>query len=795
MYENICKVDPYTKEKYPQSIYHDSKTLKYIGKPYPRVGADARVMARELYSNDLLLNGMLYLKLKRSPYPHATVKSIDVTKAKALPGVKMVLTYADVPDLVNAAPYAYCIVKEAWTQGDCVAAVAATEEDIAEEALNLITIEYTPLPFVLHQDDALKAGAYKLHGDTNEIGSPAITKRGDVNGATGFAAAAKIVNTDYRSTTKPFSGVHPVASVENESMVCSWENDRMYIWTSNQSPWGDQRSIAGALGLPYNRVVAMNCRMGTGFGNKGSDKAGTKIAAYMSYKLHLPVKWYQDNDGYFGMQASSWSCQNHVLKSGLTADGTFTALQDISQCNGGYRGNRAAESSMQPFPVRLNSPNIYLEGHDAYTNSQAAGIPRCVAHVNATIATGIHYDQCAEAVAMNPADFLLKNIFKGSGLGGHPDYPAYDIGANPCPGFLEKLLLLGDFRAKWKGWNAPVSVNGAKRTGIGMSLHNCSHGSLSNPESAEIMLEPDGTCRVVNGSQECGNGWRTAATLMAAEEMGMNPKNVVCPNFNTDTVQESKSPGGSTVVRGTGTAIILACRDAKEQLFRLAIVAKKFTGVTMDQLETSEDFIYVKSAPTTKVAIKDVCALMTSTIVDPGTGTTFGGPIVGRGSYATGRTGLMMLMQWSATTAEVEVDTDTGEVAVKTIYLGCGVGRDIFHAGNYGQIIGGMAFMVGHALFAGIVKDEPTGIDLNPNYGLFKCPTFADMPVAMDVAMTEEIEPYGPFGVKGTGEPVMPTTSSSILNAIYNACGGLPTRNRIFSSMATPDKVLTAIGK
>jgi len=742
-----------------------------------------------------LLAGMLYLKLKRSPYSHATVKSIDTTKAKALKGVIMVLTNADVPDLVNAAPYCYSIAKEVWTQGDCVAAVAATEEDIAEEALGLITVEYNVLPFVLHQDDALKAGSYKLHGDTNEIGNPAITKRGDVNGPTGFPAADKTVNTDYRSTTKPFSGVHPVASVENESIVCSWETDRMYLWCSTQSPWGAQRAVAGALALPYNKVVAKNSRMGTGFGNKGTDGAGYKIAGYISWKTHRPVKWYQDNDGYFNMQSSSWSCQNHVLKSGVKNDGTIVAFQDISQCNGGYRGNRAAESSMQPLPIRLNKVNVYLEGHDAYTNSQAAGIPRCGAHVNATIAVGIHYDQCAEAINMNPADFILKNIFTGKGLGGHPDYPQYDIGANPNPDMFPALLEMSKFKSIWKGWNTPVSVNGSKRRGIGLSIHNCSHGSLSNPESALIMLEPDGTCRVVNGSQECGNGWRTAATLMAAEEMGMHPKNVVAPNFDTDTVQESRSPGGSTVTRGTGTAIILACRDAKEQLFKLAIAAKKFTVTKPEELETADDFIYVKSAPATKVAIKDVCALMTSTIVANETGATFGGPIVGRGSYATGRTGLMMLMQYSCSTAEVEVDTDTGEVKVLTIYLAAGVGRDIFHFGNYNQIIGGMAFMVGHALYAGIVKDEPTGIDLNPNYSLFKCPTFMDMPTKMDVAMIEEIEPYGPFGAKGTGEPVMPTPSSSILNAIYNACGGMPTRSRIFSSMATPDKVLGSIGK
>jgi len=796
VYENLDKIDPYTKEHYPQSVYHNVKTLKYVGQPKLREGAEGRVMGREVFANDILLSGMLYLKVLRSPYSHATIKSIDTTKAKALKGVVMVLTNADAPDLINAAPYAYCLNKEAWVQGDIMAAVAAYEEDIAEEALQLIDVQYNVLPFVLNQDDALKPTAYKLHGDTNEIGSAAIFKRGDVNGPTGFAAADKTVTTDFQTVTKPFQGVHPVASVENESFTASWENDRLYQWAATQSPWGDARASATALNLPYNRVVAMNCRIATGFGNKGSDGAGKKIAAYISRKTSHPVKWYQDNDGYFNMQSSAWSEQHHLIKTGLKNDGTITAFQDICTANGGYRGSRAAEGSMEPFPVRLKTPNMYLEGHDAYTNSQCAGIPRCVPHPSGTAATGANYDQCAEALGMDPADFLLKNMFTGSGVGTHPDKPEYDIGANPCPQFYQQLIDKSAWKTRWKGWNTPVSVNGSKRRGLGTSIHNCRHGALSNPESAQIMLEPDGTCRVITGSQECGNGWRTAATLMAAEEMGITPELVKTPNFNTDIVQESKSPGGSTVVRGTGTAIILACRDAKEQLFRLAITAKKFAaGTTQDQLETADNFVYLKSAPATKVAIKDICALMGGTLMTSPVGTTYGGPIVGRGSYVTARNATMMQMQWSATTAEVEVDTDTGEVIVQEIILGAGVGRDIFHMGNYNQIIGGMAMMVGHALFAGIYKDELTGIDLNPNYSLFKCPTFMDMPAKMDVIMYEEIEPYGPFGAKGTGEPVMPTTTPSILNAIYNALGGLPGRKRILSTMATPDKVLAACGK
>jgi len=181
---------------------------------------------------------------------------------------------------------------------------------------------------------------------------------------------------------------------------------------------------------------------------------------------------------------------------------------------------------------------------------------------------------------------------------------------------------------------------------------------------------------------------------------------------------------------------------------------------------------------------------MTSTFVDPGTGQyCYGGPIIGRGSYATARTGTMMLLQCSATTSEVEVDTDTGEVTVLEVNEVAACGTTVFWRGEMNQIAGGIAFMVGHALYCGLYKDEATGNDLNANYLHFKCATMADMPV-MNITTDETPEPYGPFGAKGSAEPVMPSITPSILNAVYNACGV-----RATSTQLTPDKILTALGK
>jgi CO/xanthine dehydrogenase Mo-binding subunit len=378
VYEEHYKEDPYTKEKYPQSIYHDApqQDLKWVGnKTLNRIGAEPKVMGQDKMGNDQVWPHQLYLKVKRCPHSHAVVTSIDTTAAKALPGVVMVLTHDDVPDLIARAPYSYCLNKECWTDGHAVAAVAATEESIAEEAIDLIEVEYDVLPFVIHGDDAIKDD-YVLHGDTNEVGTPWTHDiRGDVEA--GFAeAGVTTVEGHYSSVTRPFYGEAPVAPFENESTSCSWENDRLICYISTQNPWGDSRTIASNVGLPQNRIVARHTLMGCGFGRKGSDQAGQTLAGYVSMKTHRPVKWLQDNWGYFGPCRSTWQSRVHDIKTGVKDDGTLVAYENKCVVTGGYLGGRGGQSGMAPIPFRWQVPNLYLEAHDVWTNTMGNGIPR-----------------------------------------------------------------------------------------------------------------------------------------------------------------------------------------------------------------------------------------------------------------------------------------------------------------------------------------------------------------------------------------------------------------------------------
>jgi CO/xanthine dehydrogenase Mo-binding subunit len=397
----------------------------------------------------------------------------------------------------------------------------------------------------------------------------------------------------------------------------------------------------------------------------------------------------------------------------------------------------------------------------------------------------VHLDECAEAANISPAEFWRKNIFTGTGLGGDPDNPDWDIGVNPQPAQLEQVLALSNFDSKWKGWGTPVATNGIKKRGIGMAIHLCRHGYLANPESATVKANLDGTWNVTVGSRDVGQGWRTQGAIFAAEELGVPPSDVIGARVDTAIQQESRAPGGSTVTRGSGTPLILACRDAKKQMFELAIAAGLIEAGSAEELESADGFIYLKSDPETKVEVKTVLARQQSTHVP----STLGGPIIGRGSYATKRD-RWMHRQYDAAVAEVEVNTETGEVEVLDIWHDCACGRVVWRKGIENQVYGGTIMSMSKGIYEGTVKDEATGITLNPNYLDYKLATHMDVP-RIHASFTEQIDTYGPFGAHGVAEPICGPNSPAVANAIYNAVGG----TRIRSVMNLPDRVLKAMGK
>lgn len=776
MYEEYYKEDPLTKEHYPQSIYHNAAKLKVMGDPsVRRVDAGEKVSGQIKFANDIVLPNMVYLKFKRCPYSHAKVTSLNTSQAEALPGVVAVIRPEDVSELVTSPPYEYVLQEECWLEGNEVAAVVAEDEDVAEEALALIQVEYEELPFVLYAEDALEDGTPILHGDTNLVGSPFKLERGDIE--EGLRQADSTIEGEYHSLTKPWEGGRDHADIENESLTAVWENSRLTLYSSAQSPYSDAATVAGLLGLPQNHVRTVQGGSGVGFGQKGARNKGKILASWVAKKYNRPCKCRLDSEGQFSTSGKQPD-QHHYVKVGVKTDGTITAIEGIGIANAGPWGGRSMNDAHIEWDKMYTTDNIYLEGLDAYTNTPPTSALRCVQHPIPTMFGGIHMDRVAESIGMNPADFLLKNVRKTSGEGGDPSNPTWDIGVTPMPGLLEKAIADSGFRSKWKGWNTPVSVNGNIQKGIGIAVHCCRHGYLANPESAMIFSNPDGTFSLNCGSADVGQGARTVLSLIAAEELGVGAKDVLMGTMDTSLTQESRSPGGSTVTRGSGTAIILACRDIKESLFKLAISAKLINATNPEELETAEGNIYLKANPDVKVAIKTVTAQQNSV----------SGPLIGRGFYATKRINWMH-RQWDVQVAEVDVNVDTGEFQVANVWGVHDMGRIGWYRGAENQYYGGNTLYLSLSTTECMVKDESTGITLNPDFVGYKLLTHADIPT-YHLNMNETPDPYGPMGLKGIAEPMGPAIQAATANAIYNACGA-----RIYSSPLTCYKILAALGK
>jgi xanthine dehydrogenase molybdenum-binding subunit len=779
-YEEYDIEDVGTGQNYPQSIYHNSTSLKVVGDPtINRVDAAPKIQGMSLMANDVVLPKMSYLAFKTCPYSNARVTSVDTSKAKALPGVLAVYTHDDIPDLVARPPYHWVLQEECWEQGDEVAAVVAVDEDIAEEGVDLIDITYEVRPFILHAKEALAPGAPVIFGENNQVGSDWNLTRGDF--AAGLASADVIVGPwEYETVVKPHTGNRICADIENESITCSWEEgEEMVVWTSDQNSYGTARTIAAQLDLPYNRVRGAPTYSGVGFGSKGSNNRGKILAAYASKALNRPVKSRRESEAQFSTSRSTQCGQHHVFTAGLKNDGTIVALEDVNIVDSGAWGGRGSTDSSTVTQRMLNVPNLRLLGKDGATNTPGVGVPRCVHHPQASLALGPFIDMMAEAVDMDPVDFLAKNIATWSGVGEDPENPEWNIGPCPAPDMLTTLINTSGWKSKWKGWGTPVSTNGSKKRGIGIGGGVCRHGYLSNPESAMIKANSDGTFNASIGSRCTGQGTRTSLPIMVAEELGVPFESVQMAQVDTAVQQESRNPGGSTVTRGSGTAIMLAVRDLKLKMFRTAIDAGLIEAANPEDLETSDGNVYLKSDPSVNVPIKDVTARQNSV----------GGPLIGSGAFATKRS-RWMHRQWNFNVVEVEVDTDTGEVEVLKIWVEHDAGRVIFHKGAISQAWGGTLMSNARGLYEALIKDEATGISLNPNYLDYKLPTHADVP-DFDVHYNEVVDPFGPFGAKGIGEPLCHGAAIGVQNAIYNAVGG----TRITSSTATPDKILKSIGK
>ena len=711
--------------------------FKIIGKRLPKVDAWERVSGKAKYPSDIYLPGMLYAKILRSPYPHAKVVNIDVERAKALPGVKAVLAFKEVPSFRWHADMPI-LTDVARFEGDDIAAVAAVDEERAREAIDLIKVDYEVLPFVLDPEEAMKPGAPKIHPQGNIIGGkPLILERGNIE--KGFSEADVVYENTYRTSL-----LQHVTS-EPRACVAQWEGGKLTLWDSTQYTFGSQPGLAKALKIPMSKVRVINEFMGGGFGDKTTTERYNVIAALLSKKTGLPVKMEFDREENF-LSTHHRYPTIFYLKYGVKQDGTLTSLYaKIIADMGGYAHFAGASGCMETMKSVYRCPNLKVEGYSVYTNNPEGGFMRCVGHPMSQFAQEVHMDTIAEKLGMDPVEFRLKNYARLEDGDQDRKFPFTSNG-------MEECIKKGAEAIGWKQrWQKPASSPGPIKKGLGMAVHACRHGAMTVPASGMVRINADGTVNVLTGTADIGGGQKGTMAMIAAEELGVPFEMVSVTSADTEVTTDTGGSTGSRQTMTGGTGIRLAAADAKNQVLE---IAAKELKTDKGKLEIRDGVIYPLGADK-GISFEAVVAKAPASIVGRGIGKLPQGKII---------------HTFAAHYAEVEVDTRSGAVKVIKLIAVHDVGRAINLLSVENQIEGGAIQGMGFGLMEDQILDKNSGICLNPNLIDYKMFTMKDVPEIHPIVV-ESIDPYGPFGAKGVGEPPYSVPAPAITNAIYNAIG------------------------
>jgi CO/xanthine dehydrogenase Mo-binding subunit len=718
--------------------------LKVVGKRHPKIDGWERVSGKAEYASDIYLPGMLYGKTLRSPHPHAKIVSIDTEKAKALPGVKAVLTAKDIADFpwYQAPGRGHhdmpLLADTARFVGDDIAVVAAVDEDVAQEALDLIKVEYQTLSFVLDPEEALKPAAPKIHPKGNLFGEkPVILVRGNVE--KGFQEADLVYEGRY--TTPMLQHV----TAEPRVCVARWNRGKLTVWDSLAYTFAPQASLAHIFKIPMSKVRVICEFMGGGFGDKNGTERYHVLASILSMKTGQPVRIEFDREENF-LAATHRYPMVCYLKYGAKKDGTLTAIEaKVIADMGAYRHLAGAFGIMETMKGVYRCPNLKAEGYDVYTNKPEGGFMRCVGHPQGQVAQEIHMDIMAEKLGMDPVAFRLKNHARLEDGDQDTKVPFSSNG-------MEECIRKGAEAFGWtQKWQKPGTSPGPIKKGLGMAIHACRHGAMVLPCTGMVKVNSDATVNVFTGVADIGGSQKSTMAMIVAEELGIPLDAISVTSADTEMTLDSGSTGGSKQTIGSGTAVKLAAADAKRQLFEIAAKELK-TGV--ETLEVRNGSIYPLGSDK---GIKITDALKKA----PAT-------ITGRGTAALPKG--VVTYCFAAHFIEVEVNTLTGKVRVLKLVAAHDVGKVINLLGAENQVDGGAIQGMGMGMTEDQIIDKATGICVNPNLVDYKLFTMKDIP-EIHPLFIEPIDPVGPFGAKGLGEPPYSVPAPAIANAIYNAIG------------------------
>ena len=748
----------------------NDKEYKVIGtRPIRHDGVD-KVTGRALYGADFTMVGLLHGKVLRSPHAHARIKSIDTSKAEAHAGVKAVVTADDMPETDGGSVVLgeggstdikflqdnVLASDKALYKGHAVAAVAATSPHIAEEATGLIEIDYEILPPVMDVRKAMANDAPLLHEDLKttslgktSAGSSNVAKhlqfqQGDIE--KGFAEADEVVEKEFKTAT-----VHQ-GYIEPHNATALYKSDgHLTVWCSTQGSFEVRDQLENILQMPVSDIKVVPMEIGGGFGGKIPVYL-EPVAALLSMKTSRPVKILMDRAEVFestGPTAGSYI----TVKMGVNKDGQITAAKaELIYEAGAYPGalvDCGAQCIFSPYSI----DNFLVDGYDVVLNIPKTAPYRAPGATNAAMAETV-VDELCEKLGMDPLEFRIKN-------GAQEGTRRVDGPIFPKIGHIETV----EAARAHEHYNTPL---GGEYRGRGVASGFWFNIGLKS--SVSLNVNSDGTINLIEGSTDIG-GTRTSIAMQAAEVLGISAEDINPSVVDTDSVGYTGVTGGSRTTFATGYAAIEAANDVVRQM---KIFAANLWEVDENEVTFDNGNFRNANGKVHSVFFKDLASI----ISDEGT------PIVGCGAVDPKGVG----GAFATHIVDVEVDPETGKVAILRYTAVQDVGKAIHPSYVEGQIHGGAVQGIGWALNEEYIYNDE-GRMTNSSFLDYRMPTSYDVPM-IEAVIVEVPNPGHPYGVRGVGEvPIVPP-AAAIANAIYDAIG-----IRMKELPMSPDRILAAMGK
>ena len=787
------------KEAEPVVIYEPpvgKEPFNVIGIDHPRVEAEERVRGEYQYIGDMSLPNMLHGKILRSPHAHAIVRSIDTARAERYPGVKAVITHRDVAERTllripgvhftrkTRLQDSYAIEKEMRYVGDRVAAVAAVSPEIAEEALQLIEVDYEVLPAVFDPIEAMKPGAPAVH-DRVTMGHNEVEVKNNIFGETpvtlgdiddGIRQADLVFENEFRT------GHQHNAPIALPVCICRpLRSGGLEVWNATQSIHTTRWCLADSLGIPLSKIKVYRIALGGAFGHYLYLHFNDPICAILALKTGLPVKIEGSREECF-IEGGRHPAVIR-LKTGVKKDGSITAMDmQYIDAHGAYAsGSSIVRLACGFFLSMYQCPNKRFDGFSVYTNTPPIGVMRGAGNPQQNFAVESQMDIIAEKLDIDPLELHLKNHLREGDkfYGQGPDVVST---VRSCG--VPQLINEGACRIGWENRKAVTFSKDRPwiKRGIGMAYGFHTSGGAAEKASSVVLdysgaivkMNEDGTASLAISCADFGSGNASSIAAVVAEELGIRYEDVVVVKSDTDITPFEYGTHASRSIYSVGNAARAAARNAREVVLDWA---SRILSVPAEQLAVKDRRIYIKAEPSKGMSVREV--------LEDAQSQPWGGTAMGTASQRAPA----CPPHFVVTFVEVEVNTRTGRVKPTRVIHGADVGRPILPNVVRGQLIGGVHQGLGYALSEDVVYDPANGRVLNPNFRDYKLLTPRDMP-HVDTFFADTWEPTGPFGAKGIGEGATNPVASAVYNAVYNAVGV-----RIFTMPITPEKILEVLAE